>query len=183
MSSLHYKCTLSDLLQLQRRRQHDAALRLRRARRGRGALRRGELLGQPLILGALLFYAHLQALLAALSSHFESHDYLLGARTSLADCALMGPIYAHFYTDLGSRRLLLETALPVVRWIEFCNMPGAEDQGEWVDGESLSDSLYEVLAVMGRDAAPQPRPRSGTAVVVQAKEPTPCPRQVFLRTP
>jgi len=98
--------------------------------------------------------SHLEALLAALSSHFESHDYLLGARTSLADCALMGPIYAHFYTDLGSRRLLLETALPVVRWIEFCNMPGAEDQGEWVDGEGLSDSLYEVLAVMGRDAAP-----------------------------
>ncbi len=97
---------------------------------------------------------HLHALLAALNVHFEAHDYLLGARTSLADCALMGPLYAHVYTDLGSRRLLLETALPVVRWIEFCNMPGASEQGEWMSDDGISESLTSVLSVMGQDAAP-----------------------------
>ena len=45
---------------------------------------------------------------------------------SLADCALMGPVHAHYWTELVSRRLLLETALPVIRWIEFYNAPGAE---------------------------------------------------------
>lgn len=97
---------------------------------------------------------HLHDLLAALSAHFEAHDYLLGERTSLADCALMGPVYAHFYTDLVSRKLLLETAIPVVRWVEFCNMPGAADQGEWFGEDALPDSLLAVLRVMGSDGAP-----------------------------
>jgi len=97
---------------------------------------------------------HLHASLAALSAHFESQDFLLGDRMSLADCALMGPVHAHYWTDLVSRRLLLETALPVIRWIEFCNAPGADDQGEWDRADEIPDSLVEVLRVMGTDAAP-----------------------------
>ena len=97
---------------------------------------------------------HLADLLAALSAHFEENDFLLGERTSLADCALMGPVYAHFYTDLMSRRLLLETAVPVVRWIEFCNMPGVEEQGEWPADDAIPETLVNVLKVMGRDGVP-----------------------------
>ncbi len=97
---------------------------------------------------------HLHACLSALSAHFESNDYLLGNRMSLADCGLMGPVHAHYWTDLTSRRLLLETALPVIRWIEFCNAPGADDQGEWFRADGIPDSLVEVLGVMGADAAP-----------------------------
>ena len=97
---------------------------------------------------------HIADLLAALSAHFEEHDFLLGERTSLADCALMGPVYAHFYTDLVSRRLLLETAVPVVRWIEFCNMPGADDQGDWPADDAIPETLRRVLQVMGRDGVP-----------------------------
>jgi hypothetical protein len=73
---------------------------------------------------------------------------------SLADCALMGPVHAHYWTDLVSRRILLETALPVIRWIEFCNAPGADDQGEWYGADEIPDSLVEVLSVMGTDAVP-----------------------------
>ncbi|MCG8592418.1 MAG: glutathione S-transferase family protein [Proteobacteria bacterium] len=98
--------------------------------------------------------AHSRDLLAALSAHFEAHPYLLGARMSLADCALMGPLYGHFFNDLGSRRLLLETAVPVVGWIERCNFPGADQQGEWLADDALSETLSAVLAVMGRDAVP-----------------------------
>ena len=82
------------------------------------------------------------------------HENLLGARTSLADCALMGPVYGHFYTDLVSRRRLLGTAIPVVRWIEFCNMPGADDQGDWFAEDGVPDSLRSILTVMGQAAAP-----------------------------
>lgn len=98
--------------------------------------------------------AHLTAMLAVLSAHFETHDFVLGDRMSVADCALMGPIYAHFYTDLLSRRLLLETALPVVRWIESCTMPGADDQGDWLADDALPDTLLEVLRTFGHDGAP-----------------------------
>jgi glutathione S-transferase len=98
--------------------------------------------------------AHTRDLLDALGEHFSEHPYLLGARPSLADCALMGPIYGHFFNDLVSRRLLLESAVPVVGWIERCQAPDPEDPGGWLAGDVLAPAFREVLAVMGRDAAP-----------------------------
>jgi glutathione S-transferase len=98
--------------------------------------------------------AHTHELLAALSAHFSSHAYLLGACMSLGDCALMGLAHGHLFTDLHSRRLLLETAVPVVGWIERCNVPCADRQGEWLAGDALAPTAQAALAVMGRDAAP-----------------------------
>lgn len=98
--------------------------------------------------------AHTRALLDALCAHFAARPYLLGARISLADCALMGPVYGHFFNDLVSRRLLLETAVPVVGWIERCNAPDALRQGAWEPDDALAPGFREALAVMGRDAAP-----------------------------
>ncbi len=97
--------------------------------------------------------AHTRELLDALSTHFEAHPYLLGERLSVADCALMGPLYAHLFVDLVSRRLLLETAVPVVGWIERCNFPDPPT-ADWLAGDALPPTLREVLASMGRDAAP-----------------------------
>jgi glutathione S-transferase len=98
--------------------------------------------------------AHTRELLDALSAHFAAMPYLLGARMSFADCALMGPVYGHFFNDLVSRRLLLETARPVVGWIERCNSPNAPAQGEWLRDDALAPTLRDVLGAMGRDAAP-----------------------------
>jgi glutathione S-transferase len=98
--------------------------------------------------------AHTRDLLDALSTHLQTHPYILGGRMSFADCALMGPIDGHFFNDLVSRRLLLETARPVVGWIERCNHPNAPAQGEWLADDELAPTLREVLGVMGRDAAP-----------------------------
>jgi len=97
---------------------------------------------------------HTQDLLAALSAHFESHDYLLGARMTFADCALMGPVYGHFFNDLVSRALLLETAIPVVGWIERCNYPDPDCNGSLLAADELAPSLIEILGAMGHDAAP-----------------------------
>jgi hypothetical protein len=73
---------------------------------------------------------------------------------SLADCALMGLAHGHLFTDLASRQLLLGTAVPVVAWIERCNVPCSDRQGEWLAGDALAPSARHALAVMGRDAAP-----------------------------
>jgi glutathione S-transferase len=97
---------------------------------------------------------HTHALFAALSAHFEVHAYLLGERMSFADCALMGPFYAHLWGDLVSRQLLLETAVPVVGWIERCSFPNTDQQGAWLADDALAPELRAVLEVMGRDAAP-----------------------------
>lgn len=98
--------------------------------------------------------AHTRDLLDALCAHFAAHPYLLGGRLSLADCALMGPVHGHFFNDLVSRRLLLETAVPVVGWIERCNAPDPEGQGAWLPGDVLAPGLRAALTVMGRDGAP-----------------------------
>jgi glutathione S-transferase len=98
--------------------------------------------------------AHTLDLLDALSTHFQAHRYLLGERQSLADCALMGMIDGHFFSDLVSRRLLLERATPVVGWIDHCKFPNADTQGEWLADDALAPTFAEVLGAMGRDAVP-----------------------------
>lgn len=98
--------------------------------------------------------AHTRELLDALSVHFQSHPYLFGARMTFGDCALMGMLDGHFFTDLVSRRLLLETARPVVGWIERCKFPNTDQQGEWLSDDELAPTFREVLGAMGRDAAP-----------------------------
>jgi len=97
---------------------------------------------------------HTRDLLGALCAHFEAYPYLLGSRISMADCALMAPIYGHLFNDLVSRRLLLEAAVPVVGWIERCNYPSTATRGHWEADDVLPSTLREVLAVMGCDAVP-----------------------------
>ena len=67
--------------------------------------------------------AHTRDLLDRLSTHFARHPYVLGGRPSLADCALMGPLYAHLYLDAVPSRLLRETAPLVCHWIQRMNNP------------------------------------------------------------
>ena len=43
--------------------------------------------------------AHFFDLLACLETVFADQSFLLGEQMSLADCALLGPLYAHLYLD------------------------------------------------------------------------------------
>lgn len=98
--------------------------------------------------------AHLRDLLAALSAHFAVHPYLLGGRPSLADCALMGPLYAHLYLDAVPSRLLREAAPAVCHWIQRCNCPDPADAGEWASPAALRPTLRPLLELIGADAVP-----------------------------
>lgn len=98
--------------------------------------------------------AHLRDLLAALAAHFAVHPYILGARPSLADHALMGPLYAHLYLDAVPGRLLRETAPAVCNWIERCNCPDPGARGEWAAPAALRPTLRPLLDLIGADAVP-----------------------------
>ena len=98
--------------------------------------------------------AHLADLLDALSAHFAEHAALLGTRMSLADCALLGPFYAHLYLDAVPGRLLRERAPRVCHWIERMNHPDPTSPGEFLAGDALADTLRPVLTLVGRDAVP-----------------------------
>lgn len=97
--------------------------------------------------------AHTRDLLDALSSHLTSHDFLLGSRMSLADLALLGPLYAHLYLDAVPGRLLRETAPVVCAWIERMNHP-VPKSGAFVAADALPATLRPLLELVGRDAVP-----------------------------
>ena len=97
--------------------------------------------------------AHVDAMLAALCTHFAQHPFLLGERLSLADCALMGPLYAHLYLDRVTRKKLYDEAIEVCMWIERCNRPEPHKMGNWFGGD-YPQTLDAVLKLIGSDAAP-----------------------------
>jgi glutathione S-transferase len=98
--------------------------------------------------------AHTRDLLDRLSAHLARHPYILGGRPSLADCALMGPLYAHLYLDAVPGRLLRETAPLVCHWIQRMNCPDPDAGGEWVAADDLTPTLAPLLALIGGDAVP-----------------------------
>ena len=94
-----------------------------------------------------------QRLLEALESHLEAHDYVLGGRPSLADYALLGPIYAHFYRDPVAGFDLRRSFPLVCEWVDRTNAEGCMnarrfgqklysvgDNGELVGREAMSDN-------------------------------------------
>jgi len=98
--------------------------------------------------------AHTRELLDLLSAHFELHGYVWGGRPSLADCALIGPLYPHLYLDAVPGRLLRERAPRVCHWIERMNHPDPDDAGTWLADDALAPTLRPLLALIGGDAVP-----------------------------
>ncbi len=98
--------------------------------------------------------AHTRELLAALEAHLAAHDWLLGGSPSLADCALMGPLYGHFYNDAVPARLLRETAARTCHWIERMNHPDPETFRPWLPGDALAPTLRALLTLAAGDTVP-----------------------------
>lgn len=98
--------------------------------------------------------AHTHELLELLERHFERHGFLLGERPSLADCALMGPLYAHLYNDARPARLLREKAPRTCHWIQRMNHPDVPSFGPWLPADALGETMRPLLELIGRDAAP-----------------------------
>lgn len=98
--------------------------------------------------------AHTEELLAAFDAHLAEQRFALGACPSLADCALMGPLYPHLYLDAVPARLLRERALRVCHWIERMNHPDPAAFGAWLPGDALAPTLRPLLELVGSDAVP-----------------------------
>lgn len=98
--------------------------------------------------------AHTHELLSCLETLLASQPFLLGDRPSLADCAMMGPLYAHLTLDAVPGRLLRETAPRLCHWVERMNHPDPDASGEWLADDALAPALRALLALVGRDAVP-----------------------------
>ena len=98
--------------------------------------------------------AHTHELLEHLDAHFAELPFLLGNRPSLADCALMGPLYAHLYLDAVPGKLIRERAPRTCHWIQRMNHPEVDAFGTWLSNDVLAPTQRPLLALIGRDAAP-----------------------------
>jgi glutathione S-transferase len=118
-------------------------------------------------------------LLERLETHFARHDFVLGGAPSLADFALLGPLYAHLYRDPVSG-FALRTGFPLVaEWVERANhtgflnarsygqklyslgpdgellgRPATSDGGEWLPDDAIPPTLLPVLAVFFEEMWP-----------------------------
>ena len=93
------------------------------------------------------------ALLADLDAHFALHPFLLGARPSIADFGLYGPLYAHLYRDPASGRLMKQHGPAVAAWVERMTSPQPADGG-FVPDDALPSTLLPVLARMFEEQGP-----------------------------
>lgn len=87
-------------------------------------------------------------LLALLNRHFDEHDFVFGGRPSLADFALMGPLYPHLFRD-PVPGFQMRTQYPLVaQWVERTNGTNA------LDARSYNQKLYSLVDgnLVGRPA-------------------------------
>jgi glutathione S-transferase len=98
--------------------------------------------------------AHTDELLGHLEALFADQPFLLGGRPSLADCALMGPLYAHLYLDRVPGVLLRSRAPRTSHWIERMNHPDPRAFAGFLAHDALHPALAAILRLVGADAAP-----------------------------
>jgi glutathione S-transferase len=94
---------------------------------------------------------------AILDEHFKHYPYLLGGRSSVADCGLMTMFYAHLSRDLHPSAIMQKTAMNVFNWTERMNRTQAiygdypEVVEEYFNFDALPESLLAFLRFIFRD--------------------------------
>ena len=96
--------------------------------------------------------------LASLDKHFSEHHFVLGNSPTLADCALMGPLYAHLYRDPYSGKIVREKAPHVCDWISRMRTPPdkAEPASNMAVDETNDEiplSIVELIRTINQDYA------------------------------
>jgi len=102
-----------------------------------------------------------EELFVLLNEHFSTHPCLFGGRASIADFALMAPMYGHFERDPYPAYLMRRIAPRLMRWTERMNVrefpwpefPDAED-GFYPDDE-IPETTMAVLKLIAQDFFPE----------------------------
>lgn len=83
----------------------------------------------------------------------QQQPYLLGAAPSLADVALIGPLYAHLGRDPEPKRLLIQPRPALAAWIERVHA-GEKADGEWLPEDALAPALQTLLGGLLQEMLP-----------------------------
>jgi glutathione S-transferase len=88
--------------------------------------------------------AHYEGFLADYSAHLRKTPFVLGARPSLADFALFGPLYGPLYRDPASGERMRRLAPVVVEWVERM-LKVASGAGDLVPNDETPATLHPIL--------------------------------------
>ena len=86
-----------------------------------------------------------------LENHFVTTPYLFGGMPSVADFALMGPLFGHLARDPEPARIMKQRAPRVFRWTESMNTPHiqspefADFQMEFAPDDALPGKTLDLL--------------------------------------
>ena len=79
-----------------------------------------------------------------LEHHFTAQPFLFGTRPSVADFALLGPMYAHLSRDPWPARELIAPRPRLRAWVERMNAPQPQS-GDFLDGDVVPATLRPLL--------------------------------------
>ncbi len=102
-----------------------------------------------------------------LEEHFSQHAYLLGDQPTVADHALIGPLYAHLYGDPVPKRILINSRPNLKQWIERTHR-GEKANGEFLSDDSIPPTLVKVFEGIFKEFYPMIMEiAKATATVIQ----------------
>jgi len=128
-----------------------------------------------------------------LEAHVATHPYLFGGLPSIADHALMGPLFGHLARDPEPAMRMKQRAPRVFRWTEHMNTPEIiwpelfDAPAEYLLGDEIPETTRKLLKLFIGEASERfvetakgfsrwmerhPDHRSGTPISEQADEPS-----------
>ncbi len=83
-------------------------------------------------------------ILDAFELHFTQYKFLLGDKPSIADFALLGPMYGHLNRDPAPKRDLLDVRPNLQNWVERCHA-GEGKQGAYLKNDAIPETLTPIF--------------------------------------
>lgn len=95
----------------------------------------------PMIESQAIRFLHL------LNEHYKSHAFFLGEEPTLADYALMGPIFSHLSQDPYPKKILEDNYPSIIAWINRVHSARYQ-AGQLVDPLELPTTLVDLLSLI-----------------------------------
>jgi glutathione S-transferase len=76
--------------------------------------------------------------------HFSQYPFLVGDKPSIADFALLGPLYGHLNRDPAPKRDLLDVRPNLQNWVERCHA-GEGKQGSYLANDEIPTTLTPIF--------------------------------------
>ncbi|MGB3725985.1 MAG: glutathione S-transferase N-terminal domain-containing protein [Glaciecola sp.] len=99
--------------------------------------------------------ARYETFLVDLNAHLKNHAYLLGNIPSIADFALIAPLYAHLYRDPFPHKLMEKLAPHVCEWVLRMQSLNTHIHNEhWKSDGTVASSLDNIYKMMFKEQFP-----------------------------